>query len=81
MPDHYGYVKRTEGADGDHVDVYVGKHPESRGLVIDQVDAEGGFDEHKVMLGYRQSRGGEGAYQAAFSDGRGGERIGRHDRL
>ena len=24
MPSHYGFVRRTEGADGDQVDVYVG---------------------------------------------------------
>ena len=29
MPASYGYVRRTEGADGDQVDVYVGPEPES----------------------------------------------------
>lgn len=77
MPDHYGYVKRTEGADGDAVDVYIGPQPDSdQVFVIDQRDADTGkFDEHKAMLGYTSSDDALTAYHAAFSDGRGGERI------
>jgi hypothetical protein len=79
MPDHYGYVKRTEGADGDHVDVYVGKHPESQHVfVVDQVDPDTrAFDEHKVMLGYQDGISAVDAYDKAFSDGRGAERMGK----
>ena len=29
MPAHYGYIKRTEGADGEQVDVYIGETPSS----------------------------------------------------
>jgi ribosomal protein L31 len=60
MPAPYGYIRGTIGADGMQVDVYLGKHPNSdRVWVIDQdkVDHEGkntGFDEHKVMLGYKK---------------------------
>lgn len=55
----YGYIRGTLGADGMQVDVYIGKHPESDHVwVIDQneVSKKGknkGFDEHKVMLGYK----------------------------
>lgn len=78
MPGHYGYVKGTKGADGDHVDVYIGKKPESqRAYVIDQVDAKTKkFDEHKVMLGYETHVDAVEAYKRAFSDGKGAERIG-----
>jgi hypothetical protein len=86
MPAHYGYVKRTEGADGDHVDVYVG--PEAHRIhtcpvyVIDQVDADdGGFDEHKCMLGFSDGAQAGRTYIAAFSDGRGVERIGSVRRM
>ena len=55
MADHYGYIKRTEGADADHVDVFVGPNPESeRIFVVDQVDPDTKkFDEHKALIGYR----------------------------
>jgi hypothetical protein len=78
MPDHYGYIKRTEGADGDHVDVYVGKHPDSKDVfLIDQHDhATGKFDEHKAMIGYKDATDAMAAYEAAFSDGKGFDRIG-----
>jgi hypothetical protein len=53
MANHYGYIKRTEGADGDHVDTFIGPNPASqRAFVVDQVDPETGkFDEHKIVLG------------------------------
>lgn len=58
---HYGYVKATEGADGDAVDVFVrvGTDDEYQGpvYVVDQVRPDGTFDEHKVLIGWtsRQS--------------------------
>src|SRR5258708_7878700 len=60
MPADYGYIRGTIGADGMQVDVYIGKHPNSETVwVIDQdkTTPEGennGFDEHKVMLGYKK---------------------------
>ena len=56
MPDHYGYIKKTEGADGDHVDTYIGPQPENKtAYVVDQVNADTGkFDEHKVMLAFER---------------------------
>jgi Inorganic Pyrophosphatase len=76
MPDHYGYIKRTEGADGDHVDItYNGKGEHV--FVIDQIDPNTGkFDEHKVMYGYKDGPAAMEAYEKSFSDGRGFERIG-----
>lgn len=78
MPAHYGYIKRSEGADGDHVDVYIGPHLKSPHVfVIDQVDADSGeYDEHKVMLGFGSKRQAENFYKQGFSDGKGGDRIG-----
>lgn len=70
MPDHYGYIKRTQGADGDHIDVYVGENERSNRIyVIDQKDADTGkFDEHKCMLGYGNRDEAISAYRSAFSD-------------
>src|SRR5215510_9043810 len=78
MPDHYGYIKRSEGADGDHVDCYVGDNLSSnRVFIVNQQDADTKkFDEHKVMLGYPSKDSALSAYKRAFSDGRGHERIG-----
>ncbi|MFY3305224.1 hypothetical protein ACOTEY_28990 [Achromobacter xylosoxidans] len=72
MAGHYGYIRRTEGADGDQVDVFVrpGTAPDFSGpiFVIDQVDpARGGFDEAKVMLGYDTRDDAERAYRASYS--------------
>lgn len=77
MGNHYGYIRRTEGADGDHVDVYLGPHRNSRLVyVIDQCDARSGeFDEHKCFLGFASPRQVRKAYEAAFSDGRGRDRM------
>jgi N12 class adenine-specific DNA methylase len=78
MPAHYGRILRTEGADGDHVDFYMGDNPESdQVFVVDQMDAEtGGFDEHKVMLGFNTQKEAKDAYLAGFSDGKGKQRWG-----
>ena len=78
MPAVYGYVKRTEGADGDQVDVYIGPEPEAEtAYVVDQVDADSkAFDEHKAMLGYPDEAAALADYDAAFDDGRGPERRG-----
>ncbi|MCT7340522.1 hypothetical protein N5K55_05780 [Pseudomonas aeruginosa] len=43
MSDHYGYIKRTSGADGEQVDVYLGPQEHSdRVFVIDQDDQREG---------------------------------------
>lgn len=52
LQDSYGYIRRTTGADNEQVDVFIGSYPESdRVFVVDQVNADGSFDEHKVVLG------------------------------
>src|SRR6056297_162948 len=70
MAAHYGYVKRTRGADGDHLDVFVGPHPESQlVVVIDQVDESGQFDEHKALLGYTTEEAAVAAYRKCYAPG------------
>jgi HK97 family phage portal protein len=83
MPAHYGYIRRSEGADGEQLDVYLGPDPESAIVfVVDQVDAATGqFDEHKAMLGYPSLDHALAHYRAAFSDGQGAARIGAVHRL
>lgn len=70
MPADYGYIKRTEGADGDAVDVFIGPHQKSEMVyVIDQCSKDGTFDEHKVMLGYTNYNKAVDAYKAAYTKG------------
>lgn len=78
LPAHYGYIRGTAGADGDHVDVYLGPHLKSpKVFVVDQHHLGGtGFDEHKCFVGFSSRKQAENAYERAFSDGRGKERIG-----
>ncbi|WLD56872.1 hypothetical protein NFC81_09025 [Salinispirillum sp. LH 10-3-1] len=70
MAHHYGYINRTEGADGDQVDVFIGDNPESdRVFVIDQVNADGRFDEHKVMMGFDTQAEAVKGYKANYDRG------------
>lgn len=78
LPADYGYVKRTEGADGDHLDVFIGPdHKSQQVFIINQVDHRTRrFDEHKAILGVSSAKEAVKLYEAAFSDGHGADRIG-----
>lgn len=78
LPVDYGYIEGTNGVDGDPVDVYLGAdHDASYVYVIDQLDFETrAFDEHKVMMGFKNEQAALKAYDAAFSDGNGMLRVG-----
>jgi hypothetical protein len=78
LGDHYGYIRKTEGADGDHVDAYVGPNPKApKVFLVDQIDpATGKFDEHKTMIGFNSEAEALAAYARGFSDGSGPERLG-----
>ena len=78
LPNHYGYIRGTAGADGDHVDVYLGHHLKAdKVYVVDQNDLRTGeWDEHKCMLGFGSKKQAVDAYAKAFSDGKGHARIG-----
>ena len=77
MPAHYGYLKRTDGADGDQVDIYIGPDENSEMVfVIEQKDlVSGEYDEDKVVLGVASPEEARALYAAGFSDGWGEERI------
>lgn len=78
LPADYGYIKRTIGADGDHVDVYIGPDKDSKQVfIINQHDHRTGkFDEHKAFVGYNSEREAAADYVKAFSDGYGHKRLG-----
>ena len=73
VPMHYdyGYIKGTEGVDGDHIDVYLSDDPTQGNVyVIDQVNQnDGTFDEHKVMYGFPSMKAAVDAYKGQYEDG------------
>lgn len=83
LPVAYGYIKRTNGADDDQLDVFVGPTPENDDVfIIDQMDLETGeFDELKVVLGARSEKQARNIYRRAFSDGKADDRIGGVTRM
>ena len=72
MQAHYGEIRKSEGADGDLLDVYVGDDEKSKWVyVVHQVnpstyDNPGEFDEDKVMLGFSTANDAIAAYQAHY---------------
>lgn len=70
MQNTYGYIRGTEGVDGDHIDVFFSEDP-SQGdvFVVDQVNKDGSFDEHKVMYGFPDIESARKAYLSNYKDG------------
>lgn len=64
----YGYIRLTDGTDGDEVDVYVGPEMDSPFVyVIHQLDPDTGeYDEDKVMLGFSDPDDAKEAYLAHY---------------
>lgn len=63
----YAEIAGTIGADGEPVDVFVGPFPESRTVwIINQGWPDGGFDEHKAMLGFATADQARDAYLYSF---------------
>lgn len=65
----YGYTKRTEGVDGDHVDVYLGpnKAAEVVYIVHQAKPATGEYDEDKCMLGFDSEDEAKAAYLKQYN--------------
>ena len=68
MPYDYGYIKRTVGADGDHVDVFLGPNRTSQFVVVvNQHEKQTGrFEEIKVGLGYLTLEQAKAAYHQGY---------------
>lgn len=72
MQNTYGYIRGTEGVDGDHIDVFLSDNMDEWNgtvYVIDQVKADGSFDEHKVMYGFNSAEEAAAAYNSNYSEG------------
>lgn len=71
MAHDYGYIKGTEGADGDQVDVFIGAdHGSDQVFIINQVEpGTGQFDEHKAMFGFADEPAARAGYLASYEPG------------
>lgn len=70
MQNTYGYIRGTEGVDGDHIDVFLSDNPtEGNVFVVDQVNKDGSFDEHKVMYGFPDAESARKAYLSNYEEG------------
>lgn len=70
MNNTYGYIRGTEGVDGDHIDVFLGPDMSSDMVyVVDQVNTDGSFDEHKVMMGFPSLEDARSAYLSNYEEG------------
>lgn len=70
MPFPYGYVKGTQGADGQGVDVFIGPLKDAKfAYVIHQTKFDkSGYDEDKAMLGFPSAERAEKAYRSAYNN-------------
>lgn len=71
---HYGYMRLTKAADGDHLDMFINPNIQNdysrKVWVIDQMDQDTNqFDEHKVMFGYRNQLDAVKAYKNSYEKG------------
>ncbi|MCD8292484.1 MAG: hypothetical protein LUC23_01815, partial [Prevotellaceae bacterium] len=73
MNNTYGYIKGIVGVDGDHVDVFLSNDMDAwdneNAFVVDQYNPDGTFDEHKVMLGFNDSKDALAAYLSNYEKG------------
>lgn len=78
----YGYIRLTEGTDGDHVDCYLGPDKDAeRVFIVNQMKKPPGeikkdgkawteFDEQKCMLGFNSAADAKAAYLKQYDDPR-----------
>lgn len=70
MGTKYGRLVGVKGADKDGLDVLVGSRPDSDKIfVIDQVNEDGSFDEHKVVFGETSAENASRAYLSNYEPG------------
>lgn len=72
--DTYGYIRGKFGKDGDHLDMFINDNADLDNwngdvFVVDQVNPDGKFDEHKVMYGYGSLDEAKKAYLSNYEKG------------
>ena len=83
MTADYGRIKNTVGADGQPLDIFLGKAPAGGEVyVIDQIDPKTGkFDESKIMARFASPMAAVQAYAGSYGDASDWSRIGGMRRL
>jgi len=69
----YGYIRRTQGVDRDHIDVYVGPYKSATNVfIVHQMKAPKfeKYDEDKCMIGFRSAAEAKAAYLSHYNDDR-----------
>lgn len=72
LQDPYGYIKGTDSAEpGDQMDVFIGPHPENELVFVVDQNKPGtqAFDEHKCVMGVRNSAEAKALYLRNYSEG------------
>lgn len=71
MAHDYGDIKGTKAADGDNLDVFLGDElaEDAPVYVVDQINDDGSFDEHKVMIGFPSQEAARKGYLDNYDDG------------
>lgn len=72
MNGHYGYFERSEGKDGDQVDVFIKPDTTTSPqiFVVDQINPKTGkFDEHKVIMGATSEEDARNLYLSNYEKG------------
>ena len=61
---NYGYIRGTEGVDGDHVDCYIGDNIDAKNVYIihQKIPGTDKYDEDKCMLGFDTLADAKAAY-------------------
>lgn len=74
MNNTYGYFLKTLGKDKDHIDVFINDDENLRKFdgniyIVDQVNKDGTFDEHKIMYGFPDKTSARKAYLSNYEKG------------
>lgn len=74
MQDTYGYIEEKTGKDGDKMDFFINDDADldewnGRVFIVDQMNDDGTFDEHKVMYGYPTWSAARKAYERNYAPG------------
>lgn len=70
MKHPYGYIRRTIGADEEHIDCFVGGDKDSQAVYVVHIKnpETGKYDEDKVMLGFSSKEEAEKVFRQHYDD-------------
>jgi len=69
MSSHYGYIKGTEGNDGDEIDCFIGDDFSTNKAFVVNQGFNNLFDEHKILLGFNTIEDARTAFLKCYSKG------------